>query len=221
MLSARKDRAILPLRFEFPGAKLIVRVDDKFASITRNMVALPCKIDADFHAIHQLRRLEPYFLAKLYAALSRFTSADDQSFDPWKGSFGFRFLLHVEKAGVSSVFIHRMFQYRDAFRAPIYRVVPASEAPQSHGGYYALQGHSDELFSQVDFEAYSAAFFTRVLEFLASSGYQPDPFLLTATSNGLVAGFADGQYFQDHVHADVNFESAVDDFRKKGLKIVN
>ena len=173
-----------PLAIEFPKANLLVRVHDKPKSFTAvdlsRTIGLPCKIDADFLVQHRLRLRDSLFLPKLYAALSHFTKADDGCFDPWKGSFGFRFFLSVEKSGISSNFVHRVFQYRTGFRAPLYQLLPKFQTEPV--GYHVRDGPPAEMFSQADFEGYSAVFFERLLDELERSGYQPDPFLITAAS---------------------------------------
>jgi hypothetical protein len=211
---------LFPLSIKFPNAGLVVKVHDQYKNDeVRGLVEAPCEIDADFFVQSHLRRSDPLFVPKLYAALSHFTRADDGSFDPWKGSFGFRFLLRVEKNGISSSFIHRVFQYRQGFRAPLYHLVPTSQAPQEvFDGYAVMQGPPDELFSKSDFEAYSYRFFESLLDKVVTTGYTPDPFLITAASEGLVAGFDDGEYFERYVDEKDDFDQVADALRKKFLK---
>jgi hypothetical protein len=217
-----------PMAIEFPKANLVVRVHDKPKSFTtvdlRRTIALPCKIDADFVAQHRLRLRDSLFLPKVYAALSHFTAADDGCFDPWKGSFGFRFFLSVEKNGTVSNFMHRVFQYRTGFRAPLYQLRPKLQDDSVHsnmGGHHVRDGPPAEMFSQADFEGYSAVFLERLLDELERTGYQPDPFLITAASEYEVAGFADGKYFQEHALPEEDFTRFVDAWKKKGLRVVS
>jgi hypothetical protein len=210
---------LFPLSINFPKAGLVVKVHDQYQNDeVRGMIGIPCKIDADFTVRMHLKR-DPLYVPKLYAALAHFTRAESSSFDPWKGSFGFRFLLKVEKGGVSSNFLHNVFQYRQGVRAPLYHLVPTSQAPkESMYGYQEKQGLPDEVFSQSDFEAYSVYFFEHLLDKIVTTCYTPDPFLITAESEWLVAGFDDGEYFERSVHGDEDYSQVVDALRKKILK---
>lgn len=221
-IKIKKISPLFPLTLNIHDG-LVVRVYDDSRCYFRevmDMVGLPCKIDVDHLCIPRLRHRDPLFIPKLYAALSHFTKADDDSFDSWKGSFGFKFFLKVEKAGVSSKFMHRIFQFRRNFRAPIYQLVPSSSAPPVMGNGRVLEGPPDVLFSQNDFEAYSKIFFDRMLDLLETTGYAPEPFLITAASERRLAGFNDGKYFESHVDANENFLEVIDTYRKKGLKVV-
>ncbi len=81
-----------------------------------------------------------------------------------------------------------------------------------------MQGPPPELFSQSDFDAYSSLFFDSMLNKLETDCYTPDPFLITAASERLVAGFDDAEYFQRHVDVKDDFSQVVDALTKKVIK---
>lgn len=177
------------------------------------MAKFPCSLNADFFVS---RNRGPLYLPKIYASLSHFSKANNGYFDSWKGSFGFQFLLKVEKAGIQGEFLHNIFHYRNCIHAPLYHLVPTSVAGPSND---SLKVIPKELFSKSDFEAYSSAFVDTMLDKLVSTQYKPNPFVISAASEGLLAGFDGDKYFKRYVECE-DLSTALDALEKKGFRVV-
>lgn len=170
---------------------------------------LPISHDADYSA-YMHARSDLTFVPRFYTALTHLTGATDSDFDPFKGSFSFKFLLYVEKSGEISKYIYWPMQYRSFMRLYLYQQVPLKDSRQE--GVYTPP--TEYLFSKEDISEFSHKFSERLLTCLTTSGYTPKPFCIQAPSNLFISGYLDKKYFANHYADQDQYDSDLKLFEK-------
>lgn len=166
------------------------RAEKLSLEIPKNMKGVPLSEDPDFPLFARYNR-NPEFLPKLYSALNHFTGPSDKDFDPFKGSFSFRFMLDVEKKKHQSQYLFWMMQYRSFMRVKLYQIVSSSD-PRSEE---VLTKATESLFSEDDIIAFSFAFVEDLISRLENEKVTPEPFVLSSHSDCLIYGYLDSKYF--------------------------
>jgi hypothetical protein len=154
------------------------------------MKGIPLSHDAELvlYASHQD---DPTFLPRLYTALDHVTGASDNDYDPFKGSFSFKFHLDVHKYDSVSQYLYWMMQYRTLMRLKVYHIVPRSD-PRDEEVYTRP---SDHLFSASDISVFTRSFVESLLEDARRDNYVPSPFVKGADSDCFLFGYEKEGYF--------------------------
>lgn len=126
-------------------------------------------------------------LAKIYAALARFTGPSDDWYDDEKGSYSFAFELTVEKNNKISKYCYHLMHYRSYIDFSIYQIVPDSDLRDTS----TLAMPDDTLFSEKDMLSFSNCFYEYMLQRMKEENYTPEPFVKYSKSNLLVFGYSD------------------------------
>ena len=133
------------------------------------------------------------FLSKVYLALTQHTGESDDSYDSFKGSFSFQFLLSVSrKENMYNYWLH-IFQFRSFMRSTLYQAV-SKEDPREDGVYT----NADNSFSKEEIESFSHYFMKHWME----RPIEPFPFVKSSASNCMIYG-----YDQDYFHLSLASES--------------
>ena len=134
---------------------------------------------------------EPFFLPKLYAALTCLTGPSDFCYDDYKGSYSFSFKLKVQKDQVTSEYFYHLYHYRSYIEFSVLHIVPESDPRNSS----QLYEPNDQLFSDEDICALSRFFCGYCLGYIKGARYTPQPFVKNSDSNLLLFGYFENEYF--------------------------
>jgi len=174
-----------------PGLSVIVRrALPLYKEIPSGMKGIPLSHDAELvlYASHQD---DPTFLPRLYTALDHVTGASDNDYDPFKGSFSFKFHLDVHKYDSVSQYLYWMMQYRTFMRLKVYHIVPSNDPRNEE--VYTLP--LDYLFSASDISVFTRSFVERLLDDARRDNYVPTPFVKGADSDCFLFGYEKDEYF--------------------------
>jgi hypothetical protein len=173
----------------------------KEGSLSEHLKCVPLSSDAEF-ALYSLNRHDTTFVTRVYAALRHFTGESDESYDAWKGSFSFKFLLDVNKAGQVSQYLYWVLHYRQFMRIEIYQCVPKTDPRSSE----VSSEPEKVLFSSKDMTEFTISFFRTLLSDAAKAGYMPKPFVIKADSELCFSGFLNGKYFVNQHEEEESYE---------------
>lgn len=146
-----------------------------------------------FFAVSNMMSENPYTFPKLYASLTYLTGPNDDSYDDYKGSFCFSFLLNVNKNNKQSEYYYRLIHYRSYIDFSVYLFVPKKDSRDEE----VMQKPDDELFSDKEITSFSRFFCQYMIECLDASKHKPQPFINFADSNLILFGYHNDEYFYE------------------------
>lgn len=174
-----------------PGLSFIVRrALPLYKEIPSGMKGIPLSHDAEV-VLSASYRDDSTFLPRLYTALDHVTGASDDDYDPFKGSFSFKFHLDVHKYDSVSQYLYWMMQYRTFMRLKVYHIVPRHD-PREEEVYTRP---SDHLFSTSDIRVFTRSFVESLLDDIRRDNYVPTPFVKGADSDCFLFGYEKEGYF--------------------------
>lgn len=193
-----------------PGLRVIVRrALPLYKEIPSGMKGIPLSHDAEFvlYASHQD---DSTFLPRLYAALDHVTGASDNDYDPFKGSFSFKFHLDVHKHDSVSRYLYWVMQYRTFMRLKVYHIVSRKD-PRDEEVYTRPLDH---LFSASDIGVFTRYFVESLLEDVRRDNYVPTPFVKGADSDCFLFGYEKEGYFAKRFKDFETYEAEKEKFEQ-------
>ena len=133
----------------------------------------------------------PLILPKLYAALKYLTGEGDESYDGYKGSYSFTFVLEVLKNSRSSKYLYSIYHYRSYIEFYLREIV-SKESPKRTE---IMHQPNDEFFSDDDICFFSQYFCSYSLGYIEGAQHVPKPFIKSSDSNCILFGYYNGEYF--------------------------
>jgi hypothetical protein len=173
------------------------------------MKGIPLSHDAEV-VLSASYRDDSAFLPRLYTALDHVTGASDNDYDPFKGSFSFKFHLDVHKYDSVSQYLYWVMQYRTFMRLKVYHIVPRND-PREEEVYTRPLDH---LFSTSDIRVFTRSFVESLLDDARRGNYVPTPFVKGADSDCFLFGYEKDEYFATRLKDFETYEAEKEKFER-------
>lgn len=145
-------------------------------------------------------------LAQIYVTLKQLCGESGQFFDDWKGSFSFPFSLEVTKAGQKFDYLLNIYDNRGSLYFGILKQL------QPHDSYdkRVIQPPFPEEFPRQDINEFISYFYSYLWGYFdATKASYEQFFWKRVESNGILFGYKDGQFFEEHYDSPENYKQAV------------
>lgn len=188
----------------------LIRLDNKtYFKLRKNVIF----IEDDYEQLDDLADDEELIysnMAKMYVALKTRFGESGTSYDDWKGSFGFAFLLSFAHDGKEMEYMLNIYNLRSSIEFRLFKLPGADEQNIDRHIYH-------QPFPDFPRPAIRSVF-NYIVGFL--SGYfetmekwYDEPFFQTVASNLIVFGFKDGQFFDEQYEDQEDFEAVVKELK--------
>lgn len=145
-------------------------------------------------------------LAQVYIALKTLCGESNNSIDKYKGSFSFPFLMEVRKAGNKFDYLLDIYDFRGSLYFGIRKLLQVHDSYNRGMSYLPFaEGFSrNEINNFINyFYGYIQGFFEAI-----QINYQQF-FFKKVDSNGILFGYKDGDFFEEHYDEPEDYERAV------------
>lgn len=170
--------------------------------IDKNFQLLPIQNSA-FWEISNLNK-DPLFLPKIYMALRSLTGVGETSYDNYKGSYRFSFVIDIEKNKHSSKYLYSLCHCRSYLDFFLWQYIPTTDTRNKQ----IMHQPKNELFSNEDICLFSNKFCQYLLQYIEKGDYSPREFVKCSVSNFILFGYHEGKYFSDEYQEEEEFIKA-------------
>ena len=145
-------------------------------------------------------------LAQIYVTLKELCGESGQFFDDWKGSFSFPFFLEVSKAGHKFDYLLDIYDHRGS----LYFGICKQLQPYDSYDFRLIHQPFSEEFSRQDINKFISYFYGYIQGYFeARQDTYKQFFFKRVDSNGILFGYKDGNFFEEHYDSSENYEQAV------------
>jgi len=165
---------------------------------------------------HSLERRGDYLnFAKIYATLKSLCGESGKGYDDWKGSFSFPFLVEVIKGGKEFRYLLNIFNYRDSLYFNFRKPLPPND--QRFDRQVIHQPLAEE-FSREEINSFIISFYAYLVStFKAMAPGYNEFFFKRVDSNGILFGYEDEKFFEEHYKAPEEYKKTVERLEKKSM----
>lgn len=151
-------------------------------------------------------------MAKMYIALKTRFGASGTSYDDWKGSFGFAFLLSFTHDGKQMAYLLNIFNMRSSIEFKLFKLPGAEEQGiDRHILHHPFPDFPrDSIRSVIN---YIVGFLSGYFE--SFEKWYDEPFFHKVDSNLIVFGFIDGQFFDDQYETQEDYQAVVEELKTR------
>jgi hypothetical protein len=178
--------------------------------------ALPIEDDCWF--CHQLyRSMEqlgyPLNFAQVYVALKLLSGESNEALDDWKGSFAFPFKLDIRKENGKFAYLLNIYNIRETLYFGFRKILTPDE--KKRYDRWVIHRPIENEFSREEINDFTSCFYGYLLGFfeVVKEGYN-EPFFKRVDSNGILFGYKDGQFFEEHYKDEKEYKKAVEVYEK-------
>lgn len=151
-------------------------------------------------------------MAKMYVALKTRFGASGTSYDDWKGSFGFAFLLSFTHDGKQMAYLLNIFNMRSGIEFRLLKLPGADEQNiDTHKLHQPFPDFPRESIRSVI--NYIVGYLSGYFESIEK--WYNEPFFQKVDSNFILFGFDDGQFFDDQYETQEDYEAAVEELKAR------
>lgn len=196
----------------------LIRLDNQ-AYYELRKIGIPIAEDYE-HLIHLASDKELIYsnMAKMYAALKSRFGESGTSYDDWKGSFGFAFLLSFAHEGKEHGYLLNIYNMRSSIEFKLYKLPGAGEQSidrhRFHAPFPEFPRHAIRCVIN-----YIVGFLSGYFESIEK--WYDEPFFQTVQSNLIVFGFKDGHFFDEQYETEEDFDAAVKELKAAGNPSMN
>lgn len=205
-MSHTKDK-IINIKFRELHYSLKRLNDSQYYDFWKNSICIAddYKFYSDFYFCLR-QRDELLNLAQIYIALKTLCGESNNFIDKYKGSFSFPFLIEVRKAGKKFDYLLDIYDFRGSLYFGIRKLLQFDDSYNRGVSYppFAEEFSRNEINNFVNyFYGYIKGFFEAI-----QSNYQQF-FFKKVDSNGILFGYKDGKFFEEHYDEPEDYELAV------------
>jgi len=185
------------------------RLDGKeHFELEKNSLAIADDYGFYMRFYHFLEQRGDYLnFAQIYATLKSLCGESGKGYDDWKGSFSFPFLVEVKKGEKIFRYLLNIFNYRDSLYFGIRK--PLQPDDDKFDRQLIHQPFEDE-FSREEINSFITSFYAYLVGFFREIKPSYDEFFFKRVdSNGILFGYKDGQFFQEHYNSPEEYKKAV------------
>ena len=158
------------------------------------------------------RRGDYLNFAKIYVILKSLCGKSGNGYDDWKGSFSFPFLVEVIKGGKEFRYLLNIFNYRDSLYFNFRKPLPPDD--QRFDRQVIYQPLAEE-FSREEMNSFITSFYAYLVSsFKAMAPGYNEFFFKRVDSNGILFGYEDGQFFEEHFKSSEEYNKALERLEK-------
>lgn len=187
--------------------------DEEYRRLRQN--SLPIKEDLMFLwqlALQEHQDPNLLTLPKAFTTLEKLFGKTSDWFDNWKGSFSFPLLLAVKKPQENFFYLFRIYDHRGNLSFPLYRILENGVDGYKTDIYrepFELEFSREEINQ---FISYFYGYLTGYSEEI--SQLQLDPFLKRIDSNHIFYGYRDGEFFEEQIDSEDDYQQAIEVFEQ-------
>jgi hypothetical protein len=184
------------------------RLDDKeHFELEQNSLAIAADYGFYMRFYHFLEQRGDYLnFAKIYTTLKSLCGESGKGYDDWKGSFSFPFLVEVKKGEKEFRYLLNIFNYRDS----LYFGIRKPLQPDDRFDRQLIHQPFEDEFSREEINNFIISFYAYLVSSFRAIAPSYDEFFFNRVdSNGILFGYKDGQFFQDHYDSPEEYKKAV------------
>ena len=190
----------------------LTRLDNKtYYQLRKNVIS----IDDDYEQLSDLAYDEELIysnMAKMYVALKTRFGESGTSYDDWKGSFGFAFLLSFAHDDKEMEYLLNIYNMRSSIEFRLFKL-PGPDVQNINRGILH-QPFPDFPRPAIRYVInYIVGFLSGYFESIEK--WYDEPFFQRVDSNLIVFGFMDGQFFDDQYENQEDYAAAVEELKAR------
>ena len=181
--------------------------DSQYYELWQNSIAIADDYGfyLDFY-LYLRDRGENLNLAQIYVTLEKLCGESDRFFDDWKGSFSFPFSLEITKAGHKFDYLLNIYDHRGS----LYLGIRKQLQPQDSYDNMLIHHPFPEEFSRQDINEFITCLYGYLWGYFDATKASYDQFFFKRVdSNGILFGYKDGNFFEEHYDAQETYAQAV------------